>query len=84
VAAAWLSSAGSVVVEGVRIALTVVEFRRVECCRGCEGRGWRLASSASAQLAAAERVRRFARRACPECLGVPVVGAAWARRRRAS
>jgi hypothetical protein len=65
--AAWLPSIGSVVVEGTRIALTVVEFRRLGRCRGCDGRGWRLASPV--RLVPAEDVRRLVRRVCPECLG---------------
>lgn len=40
-------------------------------CRGCDGRGWRVASP-TGRMRLDETAARLVRRPCPDCLGEPL------------
>jgi DnaJ-class molecular chaperone len=55
-------------IESVRMTSDQIIEQVSRSCRGCEGRGWRMASSRRT-LRVAEVTVRLERRACPDCAG---------------
>jgi hypothetical protein len=53
-------------IEAVRMTSDQVNEHISGSCRGCEGRGWRLASQRRV-IRSDEMVMRMVRRACPDC-----------------